>query len=119
MAFLKLPDKDAEECLDYVVNFQELQAELVDLATSGHAVVVESMTPNESPVTLTFPVSPEAQAVAVQSPAESPQFLNSLQFYLLGGTEGTKYTLKLTATDESLGHARIFVRRATVKIKKR
>lgn len=116
MAFLKIPDKDPDECIDYVVRFDGVQAENVALASA--TVEIESATPDESPYALTFPYSPQAEVVDAGSPVTSPQFEDGVRIWLANGTEGTKYTLKVTATDETLVHPRVFVRRATVKVKK-
>ena len=107
----KFPDKDPGEVLDYSFHFAELLDDTLELDTS--AVVVESCDPAEDVFALTVSnVSrQESDTVGIQ---------DTVVFWLTGGTEGTKYVLKATVSDDqNAPEDRTFVRRASIKIKKR
>ncbi len=111
----KLPNKDPDECLDYVFDFSELLPTGREIESA--TVEVESANPAESPITLVPMGSPFIFLLA----EGSPQFFTQVSFWLDGGTLGTTYTIKVTAFDDSVAgpSSRCFVRRATVKIKEK
>jgi len=115
MAFLKFPNKDPEERLDYVVDFSDL---LVPGRTIASATCeIESATPAESPVALNFTASPTVQLT--QLGGESPLVEDGVVLWFDGGTLNTKYQLKVIAIDDAAPITRQYVRRATLQIKEK
>ena len=108
MAFLKWPDKDPDERLDYHVDFTSW-VETGRTIDSVNATIEEAIKEDgtaESPVTLLI----NTQVVAG----------NKATLWLSGGLLGATYTLKVLVTDDNASpEDREAVRRVKLKIKKR
>lgn len=118
MAFLKFPDKDPEEVLDYTVDFSDLIAAAA--GTEIASATVEQDTDPESPNTLNFVVSPSASRIQLGGESVSPLPFDGVVVWLSGGTVGVTYQLKVTAIDSNSSPVpRTYVRRATVKVKQK
>lgn len=105
MGFITFPKKDPDEVLDYSLDFTSWLVEGASMDnTPSFEVEVEQVVPDESPVTLQV---------------DSFSLSNSvLTIWLSGGTLGSKYTLKVTGTDDQVPE-RTIVRRAVLRIRKK
>lgn len=122
MAALKFPDKDPDECLDYPIDFGDLlpDGSRLDPLTTP-VVTIERPSPAESPITLTLN-SPGIflSASGTESPVLSPQRLDTVTLWLLGGTLGATYTIKVDVLDDNVTpKQRQFTRRIKIKIKEK
>lgn len=117
MAFIKFPNKDPRECLDYTVDFSDLLPAGTQLVSAS--CVIESVDPVEpSPnaeTELQFIGSPQCQVVSDGS--SSPAINNQVLIWLQDGRLGAKYTIRIDALDgEPAPGPRCYTRRATIKI---
>lgn len=117
---LTLPDLDPQENLDFSVDFSDLLPAGSSLLTATVETVAAA--PDASPLADLGLLSPGVflTTTNMPSPTPSPEPLDTVVFWLDGanGVLGTKYTLKVIATDTNTP-PRIFVRRVTVKIKEK
>ena len=123
MASLKFPDKGPAECLDFPVDFGDLLEPGNRLSTSiAPIVTIERPTPSESPIDLKIATSPGVFVTAsgTESPIQSPERRDTVTVWLVDGTLGTTYTVKIEVQDDNVNpKARIFVRRVKIKIKEK
>jgi len=119
MAFLKFPDKDPQEILDYTVDFSDLIAAAAGTEIASATVEIEEISPAESPVDLVLN-SPAVILSALGGESVSPLPVDGATVWLSNGTLDSKYTLKFTAIDTNASpNPRTYVRRATLKIKQK
>lgn len=106
-----LPDKDPDDVLDYAVVLSDEANEPDPLKQM--IVSVESVSPDESPVVLTI----DSAVWAMSDPASG--VVDSVVFWLSGGTIGSTYVLRIEADDtETSPHMRVIVRRFTITVAK-
>lgn len=106
-----LPDKDPEDVLDYAI---VLDVQLsIDDPLKALSVSVEACVPEETPMTLVI----DNALWAMSDPTSG--LVNTIVFWLSGGTPGVTYVLRLEALDtETVPHTRVMVRRATITVAK-
>jgi hypothetical protein len=118
MGFLRLPDIDPGECLDYTVEFDDLI--VAGTSLNSATVELESASPDESPLPDPQYGSPSVffTTVGSYSPTPSPETNDAVVFWLMGTglTPGTKYTFKVSAYDNNATQ-RCYVRRVVIKCK--
>lgn len=102
MAFIKFPDKDSAECLDYTFDFTDWVISPASIISSGTGVVQEG---TSDPGALTDIV---VDLVTVSA--------DKVIAFISGGTNGEKYTMICTALDDN-SQVRRAIRRGTIKIK--
>ena len=123
MAALKWPDKGPDECLDYSVDFGDLLPTDSRLSpTDAPVITIERPSNQESPPTLLVGASPGVFVTAsgTESPVESPERLDTVTIWLLGGTLGVTYTVRVDVMDDNVTpKQRLFVRRVKIKIKEK
>lgn len=102
MAFLKFPNKDADEVLEYTLDFTAWVSVGDAIQAAGTSVVQDG---TSSPGNLTDIVV-DSVVVAV----------DLVVAWISGGTIGEKYTMKYTVVDNN-SPVRTGVRRATILIK--
>lgn len=106
-----LPDKDPEDVLDYGIILSDEAVELDPLKVLS--VSVESCSPDESPMLLVI----DNALWAMSNPTSG--VIDSIVFWLSGGTVGTTYVLRIEADDtETAPHMRVLVRRVTITVAK-
>lgn len=106
-----LPDKDPEDVLDYGIILSDEATELDPLKVL--TVSIESCSPDESPVSLVI----DNALWAMSNPTSG--VVDSIVFWLSGGTVGTTYVLRIEADDtETVPHIRVLVRRVTITVAK-
>ena len=110
MTFPFYPNKDTQEVLDYSETFSNLLESGISLGTES--VIIESASNSESIFTLVI----QDISLGISGP-NPPGIIDTVVFWLSGGTNGVTYTLKVTASDtQGSPQDRIFVRRATITI---
>ena len=110
MLFPYFPNEDPMEDLDYSETFADLLEPGISLRSAD--VEIESASNGENPFALT--ISYTSLAISGANP---PGIIDTVVFWLNGGTNGVTYTIKITATDtQGTPRDRIFVRRATITI---
>lgn len=102
MAFIKFPNKDSAECLDYTFDFTDWVISPAVLISAGTTVVQDGAS---DPGALTDIV---VDLVLVSA--------NKVIAFISGGTNGEKYTMICTALDDN-GQVRRAVRRGTITVK--
>jgi hypothetical protein len=104
------PNKDPQEVLDYAELYTNLLNPGIELI--AQTVVVESASNSESPITLE--VSNTALAISGATP---PGIVDTVVWWLSGGTNDVTYVIKVTAQDNQVTpEDRIFVRRAAITV---
>ncbi len=123
MAALRFPDKGPAECLDFPVDFGDLLEPGNRLSpTVPPIVTIERPSIAESPINLTIGSSPGVFVTAsgTESPVQSPERLDTVTVWLIDGTLGTTYTIKIEVEDDNVTpKPRVFVRRVKIKIKEK
>ena len=107
------PNKDPQEVLDYAELFTNLLNPGIELISQ--TVIVESASNNESPITLN--ISNTALAISGATP---PGIVDTVVWWLSGGTIDVTYIIKVTAQDNQITpEDRIFVRRAAITVQQK
>lgn len=90
-----LADKPPADTVDYVADFLEFVGPEYEI--DSVSVTVDAAGFGESPLEL---IVIEGQTVAVNSPCDATR-LTAIQFWLTGGTGGTRYRGTITISDDA------------------
>src|SRR5580765_8007575 len=101
--FIELPDKDADDLLDYQIDMAEFVVSPYHV--DSETVEIEAAGNGESPISLTV------EDVGAASGCGGPSRPTAVLFWLRGGTRGVRYRGKVTVSDDAeLSPDRLFTK---------